>query len=148
MNCTVLDEAGKNIPMVMGCYGIGVTRVIAAAIEQNHDDFGILWPKALAPFQVAVVPLNQHKSETVANAAEKLYAELTAAGIEVIIDDRNERPGVKFADMELIGVPHIVILGEKALAEGLVEYEVRATREKTKMPLEGIIDFLKAQVSK
>ena len=148
MNCTVLDEAGKNIPMVMGCYGIGVTRVIAAAIEQNHDDFGILWPKAMAPFQVAVVPLNQHKSETVANAAEKLYAELTAAGIEVIIDDRNERPGVKFADMELIGVPHIVILGEKALAEGLVEYEVRATREKTKMPLEGIIDFLKAQVSK
>lgn len=146
MGCTVLDESGKNIPMVMGCYGIGVTRVIAAAIEQNHDDYGILWPKSMAPFQVAIVPINQHKSEIVAKESEKLYQALLAEGIEVIIDDRNERPGVKFADMELIGVPNIVILGEKALAEGMIEFEDRATREKTKMPLNGILDFLKTRI--
>ncbi len=148
MNCTILDESGKNIPMEMGCYGIGVTRVIAAAIEQNHDDFGILWPKAMAPFQVAIIPINQHKSATVAEASEKLYQSLLAKNVETIIDDRNERPGVKFADIELIGVPHIVIMGEKALAEGMVEYENRATREKSKIALADLENFLAEALNK
>ncbi|MGN1393724.1 MAG: proline--tRNA ligase [Succinivibrionaceae bacterium] len=147
MNCRVLNEAGENIPMEMGCYGIGVTRVIAAAIEQNHDDRGILWPKSMAPFQIAIVPINYQKSETVAKAADNLYEELIAQGYEVIMDDRKERPGVMFADMELIGVPHIIILGEKALAEGLAEYENRATQEKQKLPLADIVSLVKTTLA-
>lgn len=143
MGCTILDENGKNIPMEMGCYGIGVTRVIAAAIEQNHDDKGILWPKSMAPFQIAIIPINYQKSEVVAAEADKLYNELINQGYEVILDDRKERPGVMFADMELIGVPHIIILGEKALAEGLAEYENRADNTKTKLPLSEILNHVK-----
>ncbi len=142
MNCCVLDESGKNIPMEMGCYGIGVTRVIAAAIEQHHDDAGILWPKAMAPFTVAIIPINYNKSETVAKEADKLYQTLTDAGIEVLLDDRKERPGVMFADMELIGIPHMVILGEKTLADGMVEYEDRKTLQKVKIPLNDIVAHL------
>lgn len=144
MSCTVLDEAGKNIPMEMGCYGIGVTRVIAAAIEQNHDDKGILWPKAMAPFQIAIIPINYTKSEAVATEANKLYDQLLAKGYEVILDDRKERPGVMFADMELIGIPHIIIIGEKALAEGMAEYEDRSKCDKVKMPLNDIMAHIES----
>ncbi len=139
MNCTVLNEEGKNIPMEMGCYGIGVTRVIAAAIEQNHDDKGIIWPAPMAPFQIAIIPINYNKSDSVKEAADRLYAELTAKGYEVILDDRGERPGVMFADMKLIGVPHSIILGEKSLAEGLAEYEERTSDSKEKLPLAEIV---------
>ena len=139
MNCTVLNEEGKNIPMEMGCYGIGVTRVIAAAIEQNHDDKGIIWPAPMAPFQIAIIPINYNKSDSVKEAADRLYAELTAKGYEVILDDRGERPGVMFADMQLIGVPHSIILGEKSLAEGLAEYEERTSDSKEKLPLAEIV---------
>jgi len=125
MDARVLDEGGKTVPMAMGCYGIGVTRIVAAAIEQNHDDRGILWPDAMAPFEVALVPLNMDKSELVASATEKLYGQLTALGIEVFMDDRKERPGVKFAEMELIGIPLRVTLGERSLAEGKVEVQAR-----------------------
>jgi prolyl-tRNA synthetase len=147
MNCVVLDENGKNIPMEMGCYGIGVTRVIAAAIEQNHDDKGILWPKSMAPFEIAIIPINYQKSEAVCKEADSLYEQLTAEGYEVILDDRKERPGVMFADMELIGVPYIIIIGEKALAEGMVEYENRATLEKTKLPLADALAQIKKMLS-
>ncbi len=138
MNACVLDVNGKSIPMEMGCYGIGVTRVIAAAIEQNHDDKGILWPKSMAPFQVAIVPIGYGKSENVTKVADDLYNSLLQKGVEVLLDDRNERPGVKFADMELIGVPHIVIIGDKALAEGSVEYEERKALTKEKIALDQI----------
>lgn len=147
MNCVILDENGKNIPMEMGCYGIGVTRVIAAAIEQNHDEKGILWPKSMAPFEIAIIPINYQKSEAVCKEADMLYEQLTAEGYEVILDDRKERPGVMFADMELIGVPHIIIIGEKALAEGMVEYENRATLEKTKLPLADALAQIKKMLS-
>lgn len=142
MSCTVLDESGKNIPMEMGCYGIGVTRVIAAAIEQNHDDKGILWPKSMSPFQVAIIPINYSKSKVVADEADKLYKQLTEKGYEVILDDRKERPGVMFADMELIGIPHIVIIGEKALAEGMAEYEDRSKCDKVKLPINQIMSHI------
>ena len=142
MGATVLDENGRNIPMEMGCYGIGVTRVIAAAIEQNHDDKGIVWPASMAPFQVAVIPLNYGKSTAVTETADRLYEELEKAGVEVLLDDRNERPGVKFADMELIGIPHLVIIGDKTLAEGCVEYEERKDLSKVKIPASDILKLL------
>ena len=125
MKATVLDENGKDLTMIMGCYGIGVSRVVAAAIEQNYDDNGILWPDAIAPFSVAIVPLYGKNSDAVREASEKLYAELNAAGIDVLLDDRNERPGVKFADMELIGIPHRITIGDRSLANGKVEYKPR-----------------------
>ncbi|NIP16750.1 MAG: proline--tRNA ligase, partial [Xanthomonadales bacterium] len=122
MKATVLDEQGKEVPMVMGCYGIGVSRIVAAAIEQNHDDRGIIWPDAIAPFQVALLPMNMKKSQRVRAATEALYTELCAAGLEVLLDDRPVRPGVMFSDMELIGIPHRVVVGEKNLDAGLLEY--------------------------
>ena len=125
MNAKVLDENGKNVTMTMGCYGIGVSRIVAAAIEQNHDDKGIIWPDSMAPFQLAIVPLNMHKSAAVAACAEELYQQLQAAGVEVLLDDRNERPGVKFADMELVGIPHRIVIGDRALAEDNIEYKGR-----------------------
>lgn len=125
MNAVVLDEQGKTVPMSMGCYGIGVTRVVAAAIEQNHDERGIMWPAAMAPFAVALVPLNMDKSEQVATVTEALYRELQAAGIDVFMDDRKERPGVKFAEMELIGIPVRVTIGDRSLADGVVEVQRR-----------------------
>ena len=115
MGATVLDESGKAATLYMGCYGIGVTRVVAAAIEQNHDSRGIIWPDAIAPFQVVVVPINAPKSPAVRETAERLYTELLAAGVDVLLDDRDERPGVKFADAELIGIPHRVVVGDRGI---------------------------------
>ena len=148
LNATVLDETGRSVVMPMGCYGIGVSRVVAAAIEQNHDDHGIIWPDAIAPFQIALVPIGYQKSAPVKEAVDKLYAELTAAGFEVLLDDRNERPGVIFADMDLIGIPHRLVLGDKGLAKGIVEYKGRRDKEPREVPTDQIISFLGAQVRK
>ena len=135
MKVGVLTESGKHENLMMGCYGIGVSRIVAAAIEQNHDKFGITWPAALAPFQVAIVPMNMHKSVRVQETAEQLYSELKAAGVDVLFDDRKERPGVMFADMELIGVPHQIVIGERNLDEQAVEYKNRRSGEKTKVAI-------------
>ena len=135
MNCTYLDETGKPQVMVMGCYGIGVTRLVGAAIEQNHDERGIIWPASIAPFALVICPVGWGKSEAVRDAATKLYGELVAAGIDVILDDRDERPGVMFADWELIGVPHRVTIGDRGLKEGMVEYQHRRDKEAAKVPL-------------
>jgi prolyl-tRNA synthetase len=135
MNATYLDESGKEQVMIMGCYGIGVSRIVAAAIEQNHDARGIVWPRAMAPFEVAVCPIGYGKSEAVRQAADALYAELSAVGIEVLMDDRDERPGVMFADMELIGVPHRLVIGERGLKEGNVEYQGRRDDKALVLPL-------------
>ncbi len=145
MKATVLDENGKESTMTMGCYGIGVSRVVAAAIEQNHDDNGIVWPAALAPFQVALLGMNQKKSLRVREACAELYAELQAAGIDVLWDDRDVRPGVMFADMELIGIPHRVVIGEKNLDKGLVEYKARRGGENQDIARDEIIAFLQNQ---
>jgi prolyl-tRNA synthetase len=142
MNAKVLNENGKNITVTMGCYGIGVSRIVAAAIEQNNDDRGIIWPDAMAPFQLAIVPLNMHKSAAVAECAEDLYQQLRAAGVEVLLDDRNERPGVKFADMELIGIPHRVVIGDRALADGNIEYKSRRGEDSQFVPQADIMAFL------
>ena len=141
--CTVLDEQGRDAVMTMGCYGIGVSRVVAAAVEQNHDARGIVWPQALAPFEVALVPINLHKSPAVAEATEKLYAELTAAGVEVLLDDRAERPGVMFADMDLIGIPHRLVIGERGLKDGLVEYKARRAEQAQNIPLAEASGFIR-----
>lgn len=146
MNCSVLDSNGKNAILEMGCYGIGVSRVVAAAIEQNHDDNGIIWPEAIAPFQVAIVPMNMHKSERVKEAAEKLYADLTAQGIEVLFDDRKERPGVMFKDIELIGIPHTVVIGDRSMDNGHFEYKSRKDGEKVPVEMDNILEHLKAQM--
>ncbi|CAH1571363.1 proline--tRNA ligase [Vibrio rotiferianus] len=146
MNCGVLGPDGKNVILEMGCYGIGVSRVVASAIEQNHDKYGIIWPDALAPFQVAIVPMNMHKSEEVKEAAEKLYAELTAMGIEVLFDDRKERPGVMFSDMELIGIPHTIVIGDRSMKEGNFEYKNRRSGEKRAVAMADIVEHVKAQL--
>ncbi len=143
MQATVLDEQGKSVTMWMGCYGIGVTRVVAAAIEQNHDERGIVWPEPLAPFQVSLVPINLQRSERVRETAERLYAELTAAGIEVMYDDRDARPGVKFADDELLGIPHRIVVGEKSLDRGVLEYRHRRATESSECPLHDVLGFLR-----
>jgi prolyl-tRNA synthetase len=125
MQATVLDEAGQNVVMPMGCYGIGVSRVVAAAIEQNHDDNGIIWPDAIAPFHIALVPIGYRKSDKVRENVDKLYSELVHAGYDVLLDDRDERPGVIFADMDLIGIPHRIVIGDKGLTKGVAEYKGR-----------------------
>lgn len=135
MKAVVLNEEGKSVPMAMGCYGIGVTRIVAAAIEQNHDAQGIIWPEAMAPFEVALVPLNMDKSEAVAAATETLYEQLIGKGVEVFMDDRKERPGVKFAQMELIGIPIRVTLGDRSLAEGNIELQERTGDQKQLIPV-------------
>jgi len=145
MNCGVLNENGKNEILQMGCYGIGVSRIVAAAIEQNHDKYGIIWPEAIAPFKVAIVPMNMHKSHRVKEVAEKLYDELLSAGFEVLFDDRKERPGVMFADMELLGIPHSLIIGERNLDEQKIEYKHRATGEKTLLNIAGALTFLQSK---
>jgi len=137
MNAVVLGEDGKSHVMPMGCYGIGVSRIVAAAIEQNHDDKGICWPEPIAPFQVAVLPMNAAKSYRVREAAEQLYEELRAAGVEVLLDDRSVRPGVMFNDMELIGIPHRVVIGERGLDEGQLEYRRRTAADNENIPLDG-----------
>lgn len=142
MNATFLGENGKPQFMEMGCYGIGITRLPAAAIEQNHDDKGIIWPDALAPFTVVLCPISPDRFADVKAAADTLYAELLAAGVDVMLDDRNERPGAMFADWELIGVPHRVTIGDRALKEGLVEYQHRRDTEATKVPVAEVASML------
>jgi len=147
MSATVLDTEGRDQPMLMGCYGIGVTRLVAAAIEQNNDAKGIVWPASIAPFSVLLVPINMHKSPRVQEATESLYAGLVAAGVEVLLDDRNARPGVKFADGELIGIPHRVVIGERGLDVGTVEYRRRTDTESIDLPIEGLVGALAERVA-
>lgn len=142
MKATVQGEDGKPQTMMMGCYGIGITRVVAAAIEQSHDERGIIWSDALAPFQVAIVPMNMHKSAAVQQYAEELYQTLLKQGIEVLFDDRKERPGVMFADMELIGIPHMIIIGEKNLEKGEIEYKSRRSGEKQMVDKQQLVKFV------
>lgn len=144
MKAGVLNEEGKHQIMTMGCYGVGVSRIVAAAIEQNHDEYGIKWPAAIAPFQVAIVPMNMHKSVRIQDAAEQLYKDLTAAGFEVLFDDRKERPGVMFADMELVGVPYHIIVGERNLDEQKVELKNRLTGEKLMLSLSDVVAQIKS----
>ena len=139
LNCKVLGEDGKPLVVTMGCYGIGVTRVIASAIEQNFDDKGIIWPKSIAPFDIAIVPMNAHKSPRTVEAAEALYTELQAAGYDVLLDDRNERPGVKLSDLELTGIPHRIVLGEKGLDAGTFEYKGRNDAESINISKEALL---------
>lgn len=139
LGCKVLGEDGKPMVVTMGCYGIGVTRVVASAIEQNFDDKGIIWPAAIAPFEVAIVPMNAHKSPRTLEAAEALYAELQDAGFDVLLDDRNERPGVKFSDLELTGIPHRIVIGEKGLDAGTFEYKGRRDAESTHLSKEELL---------
>jgi prolyl-tRNA synthetase len=146
MNATFLAEDGKPRHFEMGCYGIGVTRLPAAAIEQNHDAKGIIWPDAIAPFTVVLCPIGMDRSEAVREAAEKLYAELLALGVDVLLDDRGERPGAMFADWELIGVPHRVTIGDKGLKEGLVEYQHRRDEASTKVAVAELLDLLKGKL--
>jgi prolyl-tRNA synthetase len=145
LNATVLDEQGQAVTMFMGCYGIGVTRVVAAAIEQNHDERGIVWPEPIAPFHVSLIPINLQKSERVRETAERLYVELQAAGIEVMFDDRDARPGVKFADDELLGIPHRLVVGDKGLERGIVEYKSRADGSGAEVPVADVVQFLRAR---
>ncbi len=142
LGAKVLDESGSERTLTMGCYGIGVSRIVAAAIEQNNDAQGIIWPAAIAPFTVALLPLNMQKSATVKAAALSLYAQLRAARVDVLLDDRDERPGVKFADMELIGIPHQVVIGERSLGNGMVEYKQRAGGEREEVALSEIVQRL------
>jgi prolyl-tRNA synthetase len=143
MDATVLDPDGKPRHMPMGCYGIGVTRVVAAAIEQNHDDAGIVWPEAIAPFSVIVIPINMDKSTRVRDAATRLYAELNEAGFEVVLDDRDHRPGFKFADADLIGYPHRVVVSEKALDADELEYKSRREAEAVRIPIDSLVQRLR-----
>jgi prolyl-tRNA synthetase len=147
MRATVQDEQGRDIAMYMGCYGIGVTRIVAAAIEQNHDERGIVWPAPLAPFQVVVVGLNWEKSAPVRDTAERLYRELTDAGVETLLDDRDARPGVKFADAELFGIPHRVVVSERGLAAGRLEYRGRTAETSEEFPAAQAVGFLRARLA-
>ena len=148
MGANFLDEAGKPAPLQMGCYGIGVTRILGAAIEQNYDDKGIVWPDAIAPFELVLCPMGLDRSEMVKEQTEKLYQELLAAGIDVIVDDRGLRPGAMFADWELIGVPHRVVIGERGLKEGNLEYQGRRDEAATSVPVDGMVAFIKGKLGK
>ncbi|WP_439861390.1 proline--tRNA ligase [Pseudomonas sp. MBLB4136] len=149
LNCQVLGESGKPVTLTMGCYGIGVSRVVAAAIEQNNDERGILWNDALAPFHIALVPL-RYETEAVREATDKLYAELTAAGYEVLLDDRDKKtsPGIKFADMELIGIPHRIVVSDRGLADGNLEYKSRRETDAQAVPVADILPFIQARISR
>jgi prolyl-tRNA synthetase len=146
LKATVLDEQGQALTLFMGCYGIGVTRVVAAAIEQNNDAAGIIWPDAIAPFNVVLIPMNYQKSARVAEAADRLYQEFTAAGIDVLLDDRDARPGVKFADAELIGIPHRIVIGERGLNAGTLEYRHRRDTESTDIPATDPVGFVRQRM--
>lgn len=146
MKAAVLDESGKEVTLLMGCYGIGVTRVVAAAIEQNNDARGIIWPSPIAPFQLVLVPMNLQKSARVRELSDRLYAEFTAAGIEVLYDDRDARPGVKFADAELLGIPHRLVIGERGIDAGKLEYRGRRDAESTEFPLAEALPFIRARL--
>ena len=148
MKANVLDEQGKEQAMIMGCYGIGVSRIVAAAIEQNNDDKGMIWPDAIAPYQIALLPMNMKKSQRVREATEALYEELLAAGFEVLLDDRPVRPGVMFSDMELIGIPHRVVVGEKNLDQGKLEYKSRRDTDSRDIPHTEIVSFLNTQLDR
>ncbi|WP_405222472.1 proline--tRNA ligase [Lentisalinibacter sediminis] len=143
MGATVQDQDGDDRPMQMGCYGIGVTRIVGAAIEQNHDDNGIIWPEPIAPWRVVIVPINAHRSERVREAAEALYAELGGLGVDVLLDDRDARPGVKFADAELIGVPHRIVIGERGLDAGELEYRHRRDTESRNLKRDAVLALLR-----
>jgi prolyl-tRNA synthetase len=147
MNATCLDESGGAVIMTMGCYGIGVSRVVAAAIEQNYDDNGIIWPDAIAPFHVVLVPMNMHKSQRLRAAAEELYERLKEAGFDVLFDDRKERAGVMFADMDLIGIPHRLVLGERGLDKGEIEYKQRRDSEVRHIAIADVVDFLRSALA-
>jgi prolyl-tRNA synthetase len=147
MQATFLDEAGKPQLMQMGCYGIGVTRILGAAIEQNFDDKGIIWPTAIAPFEVVLCPMGYDRSEAVKAETDRLYEQLLAAGVDAIVDDRGERPGVMFADWELIGVPHRVVIGDRGLKEGMLEYQGRRDTAATAVPVAGMAEFVLAKVA-
>jgi prolyl-tRNA synthetase len=146
MKATVLDPAGRNLAPWMGCYGIGVTRIVAAAIEQNHDDRGIIWPEPIAPFTVMLLTFNHDRSEGVRQAADRLYADLEAAGVDVLYDDRDARPGVKFADAELLGIPHCVVIGDRGLAAGKLEYRNRRTGETGEIATDAVLDGLRNRI--
>jgi len=146
MNATVLNENGKATIMEMGCYGIGVSRIVASAIEQNHDDKGIIWPLSIAPFQIVLIPLNMHKSELVADKTEALYLQLKQLGIDVFMDDRNERPGFKFADMELIGIPHRIVISDRGLKNGTLEYKGRSDEENQDIAIDDIQTFISTKL--
>jgi prolyl-tRNA synthetase len=144
MKATVQDKDGNDVTMLMGCYGIGVTRIVGAAIEQNHDDRGIIWPEPLTPFDVVLVPINMHRSEKLKDAAEALYSELTDMGLDVLFDDRDARPGVKFADAELIGIPHRLVISDRGLEAGELEYRHRRDEESRMMKREDALKLLGA----
>ena len=146
MNATCLNEKGESQTLIMGCYGIGVSRIVAAAIEQNHDDKGIIWPDAIAPFQLSLVPINMHKSARLREAVEQLYDDLIANGIDVLLDDRKERPGVMFADAELIGIPHRITFSEKGLDSGHIEYKGRGDADNQNIDLNTAVDFIKSKL--
>lgn len=148
LNASVLDEGGRSQTVLMGCYGIGVSRVVAAAIEQNNDERGIIWPQAMAPFQIALVPINGRKSTRVGEAVETLYAELKAAGFDVLLDDRDARPGVMFADMELIGIPHRIVVSDKGLDAGTVEYKARRADASEQIPRDALLSALRERMDK
>ncbi|CAH0130588.1 Proline--tRNA ligase [Massilia sp. Bi118] len=148
MNCVYLDEKGQPAPMQMGCYGIGVTRILGAAIEQNFDDKGIVWPDAIAPFEIVLCPMGYDRSELVKTETDRLYAELQAAGVDVIVDDRGLRPGAMFADWELVGVPHRVVIGERGLKEGNLEYQGRRDPEASAVPAADMVGFVKGKLGK
>lgn len=147
MNASIVNEAGKNQIMIMGCYGIGISRVVAAAIEQGHDDRGIIWPNELAPFQVAICPMNMYKSDRLIDTVEKIYKDLLDAGIEVLLDDRKVRAGFMFSDMELIGIPHRIVIGDRGLDSGTVEYQGRTDKESQEVPFAELVDFIKAKLA-
>ncbi|MGZ4959072.1 MAG: His/Gly/Thr/Pro-type tRNA ligase C-terminal domain-containing protein, partial [Methylomonas sp.] len=147
MNASIVNEAGKNQIMIMGCYGIGISRVVAAAIEQGHDERGIIWPNELAPFQVAICPMNMYKSDRLVDAVEKVYQDLLAAGIEVLLDDRKVRAGFMFSDMELIGIPHRIVIGDRGLDSGTVEYQGRTNKESQDVAFADIVSFIKGKLA-
>jgi len=143
MQANVLDETGKAVTLIMGCYGIGVSRIVAAAIEQNNDEQGIIWPDAIAPYHLALIPIHMHKSQRLRDAVLPLYQQLQAAGVEVLLDDRRERPGVMFADMELIGIPHRLVFSEKGLDKGVIEYKGRRDKDSSEIPLTNAVTFVR-----
>jgi prolyl-tRNA synthetase len=147
MNATYLDEIGQTQIMEMGCYGIGVSRIVGAAIEQNNDVHGIIFPLSMAPFEVAICPISMDKSEQVKNAANKLYEDCKNAGIDVLLDDRGERPGVMFAESDLMGIPHRIVVGERGLAEGKVEYKARSEIEAQNLLVVNTINFIKSKMN-
>ena len=147
MKTNCLDKHGKSVNLIMGCYGIGVSRIVAAAIEQNHDEKGIIWPTSIAPFQLALVPINMYKSVRLREAAVSFYEELIANNIDILIDDRNERPGVMFSDMELIGIPHRFVFSEKGLDTGEIEYKARQDNENQNIQIKEAITFIKGKIN-